>query len=928
MGPRYLYCSHVSGDSEVRPSSRTIRLHQGVSCLHVQKAARILPNVCCAGGERSRAGRQTTDKETSGCMRIMGGHLDLLFGVMLAASPVLAIPSCASDGQRALYRSCNLTQVPPVPSTTQVLLLSFNYIRTVTTTSFPFLEQLQLLELGTQFTPFTIGREAFRNLPNLRVLDLGNSQVDFLHPDAFQGLPHLLELRLLYCGLSDTVLQDGYFRNLGSLSRLDLSKNEIRSLKLHPSFWELNSLKSIDFSLNQIPIVCEHELQPLQGKTLSLFNLAANHLYSRVSVDWGACMNPFTDMVLETLDVSGNGWTADITGNFSRAISGSRISSLVLAHHIMGPGFGFQNIRDPDRDTFAGLAGSAVLRLDLSHGFIFSLNFRLFEALKALKLLNLAHNKINRIAGEAFYGLDSLQVLNMSYNLLGELYNSDFYGLPQVAYIDLQNNHIGIIQDRTFRFLKTLHTLDLRDNALKTISFLPSINTIFLSSNKLVTLQNMRLKANFLHLSENRLEDLDDLYFLLRVPDLQVLILNQNRFSSCSRAHGPTGSRSLEKLFLGGNMLQLAWETGFCWDVFKGLSRLQILYLNNNYLTFLPPGALSDLTALRGLDLNSNRLTALAPGDLPANLEVLDVSRNQLLSLDPDLFASLRAVDITHNRFICECDLRPLITWLNQTNVTVFGSHADIYCMYPNELAGTPLSSVSMEDCDEEEVLKVIKLSLFISSTVTLTLFLVTIVVVTKLRGLCFICYRAAHRLLPTVYAERRESDTYKYDAYLCFSGRDFEWVQRALLRHLDAQYSDQNRFNLCFEERDFVPGREHIANIQDAVWGSRKVVCLVSRHFLRDGWCLEAFTYAQNRCVSDLDGALILVIVGSLSQYDLRKHQCIRGFVRKRQYLRWPEDLQDFGWFLHTLSQHILKKGKDAKRDGSIPLQTVAAVS
>ena len=111
-------------------------------------------------------------------------------------------------------------------------------------------------------------------------------------------------------------------------------------------------------------------------------------------------------------------------------------------------------------------------------------------------------------------------------------------------------------------------------------------------------------------------------------------------------------------------------------------------------------------------------------------------------------------------------------------------------------------------------------------------------------------------------------------------------------------------------------------------MWGSRKVVCLVSRHFLRDGWCLEAFSYAQSRCVSDLDGALILVVVGSLSQYQLMKHQSLRGFVQKRQYLRWPEDLQDVDWFLNKLSQHLLKKEKGTKRDGDIQLQTIASVS
>lgn len=169
-------------------------------------------------------------------------------------------------------------------------------------------------------------------------------------------------------------------------------------------------------------------------------------------------------MVLDTLDVSKNGCTVDIIRNFTSAINGTQILSLVLARHIMGPGFGSQNIKDPDRHTFAGLARSSLRRLDLSHGSIFSLGFRLFEALRELKVLNVAHNKINTIAREAFYGLDNLQVLNMSFNLLGELSNPNFYGLPNVAYIDLQKNHIGIIQDETFRSLQRLQTLDLRDS--------------------------------------------------------------------------------------------------------------------------------------------------------------------------------------------------------------------------------------------------------------------------------------------------------------------------------------------------------------------------------------------------------------------------------------------------------------------------------
>ncbi|XP_040841673.1 toll-like receptor 5 isoform X2 [Ochotona curzoniae] len=832
----------------------------------------------------------------------MADHLDLLIGAVL--------------------------MVPQVLNSTESLLLSFNYIRTVTTSSFPLLEQLQLLELGTQYTPLTIAKDAFRNLPNLKILDLGQNQFSALHPDAFQGLPHLTELRLFGCGLSDIVLKDGYFRNLNSLSRLDLSMNQIQSLSLHASFADLNSLKSVDVSLNRIVVVCESELRPLQGKELSFFSLANNNLYNRVPVAWETCRNPFRDMVLETLDVSGNGWTADITGNFSQAISGSQTSSLMLAYHNMGAGFGFSNIRDPNQGTFAGLARSSVLSLDLSHGFIFSLNHRLFEGLRVLKVLNLAHNKINKIASEAFYGLDKLQILNMSHNLLGELYSSNFDGLPELTYIDLQKNHIGIIQTQTFQSLEKLSMLDLRDNALTTISSLPNIPTLLLANNKLVSLSDTHLTAKFLQLTENRLENLDELYFLLQIPHLQILILNENRLSSCTQSHPLAENLSLEQLFLTGNMLQLAWESGCGWDLFQGLSHLQILYLDDNYLNFLPPGVFSNLTALKILNLNSNRLTALAPGSFPASLESLDVSRNQLLSPDPDLFVSLRTLDITHNKFICVCELSRFTSWLNHTNVSILGSPADLYCMYPDSFLGASLYSISTEGCDEEKILTLLKFSLFVLFTVTLTLFLLTTLMVTKFRGICFLCYKTAQRLVFGDYSQETELNEYKYDAYLCFSSKDFEWVQTALLKHLDRQYSDQNRFNLCIEERDFVPGENHITNIQAAVWSSRKIVCLVSRHFLRDGWCLEAFSVAQSRCVSDVSSTLIMVVVGSLSQYQLMKHPCLRGFVQKQQYLRWPEDAQDVDWFLSRLSQCIAKKEKPKKRGESIVLQTVATVS
>uniref|UniRef100_A0AAV2KE11 TIR domain-containing protein n=1 Tax=Knipowitschia caucasica TaxID=637954 RepID=A0AAV2KE11_KNICA len=82
----------------------------------------------------------------------------------------------------------------------------------------------------------------------------------------------------------------------------------------------------------------------------------------------------------------------------------------------------------------------------------------------------------------------------------------------------------------------------------------------------------------------------------------------------------------------------------------------------------------------------------------------------------------------------------------------------------------------------------------------------------------------------------------------------------------LDSEFSEENLFKCCFEARDFLPGEDHLVNIRDAMWGSRKTLCVVSKQFLKDGWCLEAFTLAQGRKLEELSNALIMIVVGKVN--------------------------------------------------------------
>ncbi|NXP53871.1 TLR5 protein, partial [Heliornis fulica] len=855
-------------------------------------------------------------------------QLILVFGISLT-SDVCALRKCYSEAQVSIYYFCNLTDIPLVPEDTVKLFLTFNYIRQVTSTSFPLLEQLLLLEIGSQYVyPVFIEKGAFRNLPNLRVLDLGFNKILQLDLDAFVGLQRLTVLRLFNNYLGDSILEERYLQDLSSLEELDLSGNEITNLQPHPLFYNLTALKTVDLKFNQISNLCESNLTSFRGKHFLFFSLRSNSLYKTDEKAWAKCPNPFKNITFNSLDLSENGWSTETVQTFCTAIKGTQISSLRFTSHTMGSGFGFNNLKNPDNDTFAGLARSNLHLLDISVGYIFSLNSLIFKSLGNLEFLNLFKNKINQIQRHAFFGLGNLKSLNLSSNLLGELYDYTFEGLHSVIHIDLKQNHIGMISENSFSNSVSLKEIDLRDNAIKKLPSFPHLTSAFLGDNKLSSVVGTKIAVTYLELERNWLANLGDLYILFGIPDVQYIFLKQNRLSYCVKSNNAIENNQVIYMDLGENMLQLVWERKVCLDVFRSLSKLQVLHLNNNYLSNLPQEVFRGLTSLKRLNLAHNLLSHLFPGLFPQSLTNLNLSGNHLFSPQPEVFMTLSVLDITHNMYICDCTLTRLLVWLNETNVTLAGSPSDRYCVYPPALAEVPLSSLMYDDCKEDELQQALRFSVFIFTAITLVMFLMAAIIFTRCRGICFVWYKTLTKKMIGSHLQAADKSEYRYDAYLCYSKNDFEWVQNSLLKHLDSQYFDKNRFALCFEERDFLPGEEHINNIRDAIWNSRKTVCIVTRQFLKDGWCLEAFNFAQSRYFCDLKDVLIMVVAGSISQYQLMKYKPIRTFLQRSCYLRWPEDYQDVDWFLNNLSCQILKEKKVQRKDSGTELQTVATHS
>lgn len=699
-----------------------------------------------------------------------------------------------------------------------------------------------------QRVPLTIRNNAFLRQGKLMKLVLGANEGLQLEPRAFAGLFRLKHLSLDHCGLKDSILAEGYLQPLLSLETLDLFGNEIVRLRPGAFFSKLTHFKQLNLTLNKIKRLCEGDLAVFKGKHLMLLNLNSNTFEQMASrdFDWEGCGNPFRQMSLGTLDISNTMLNLETISLLFKAIQGSPVTHLILSSYI-GKGFSFDNLRDPNKSTFEGLANSTVNTLDLSGNLIFALHDAVFSPLKEIKIIDISHNKVSLIHRNAFDGIQGhLRRLNLSYNLLGEVTAHTFAKLTSLIVLDLSYNHIGVLGYKSFSGLPNLRFLWLTGNSLRDLGFpasLPNLDYLLLNDNKLKSMRDvMTLAVNSIHVNvaDNRLTNLEDVYDVVsKLTHLKNLFYGGNTIHYCvpDKRFSVPKNNSLQVLDLHDSSLEIVWAKGDCLDLFDHLGNLLALNLSYNSLTSLPQDIFMGLSSIIEMDLSHNSLMYLRPNVFPVTLKHLFLSNNLLTSPDPMIFHSVTFLSLKGNLFHCDCHLESFLKWLNVTNV-ILELLEQYVCVFPVALSNVLLLDYSriVEPCekDDEEAVRGLKFTLFILSALLTVTVILSGITYANLRGRVFIIYKKIiGRVLEGTDPIRHEDEA-QYDIYLCFSNSDHGWVEAALLKKLDSQFSEENMFRCCFEARDFLPGEDHLSNIRDAVWGSRKTVCVVSKHFLK----------------------------------------------------------------------------------------------
>ncbi|XP_005306431.1 leucine-rich repeat-containing G-protein coupled receptor 4 isoform X1 [Chrysemys picta bellii] len=224
--------------------------------------------------------------------------------------------------------------------------------------------------------------------------------------------------------------------------------------------------------------------------------------------------------------------------------------------------------------------------LDISMNNITKLPEDAFKNFPYLEELRLAGNDLSFIHTKALSGLKELKVLTLQNNQLKTVPNEAIRGLSGLQSLRLDANHITAVPEDSFEGLVQLRHLWLDDNSLTEVPIHPLSN--------LPSLQALTLALN-------KITHIPDFAFT-NLSSLVVLHLHNNKIKTIGK-HCFDGLDNLETLDLNyNNMVEFP-------EAIKALPSLKELGFHSNYISIIPNGAFEGNPLLRTIHLYDNPLS-------------------------------------------------------------------------------------------------------------------------------------------------------------------------------------------------------------------------------------------------------------------------------------------------------------------------------
>lgn len=321
--------------------------------------------------------------------------------------------------------------------------------------------------------------------------------------------------------------------------------------------------------------------------------------------------------------------------------------------------------------------------------------------------LNLANNKLTTVSGGLLHGLTNLQVLRLDGNKIRTIDQDAFNTLGNLTVLNLTRNHLQqIVNLRPVLSAPMLEELFIGRNNFEVFSSGDlsrtslSLKKLDFSHNPLTKLQiteNIFTNLNYLDLSYcgqngTMLWNITDKVFLNSVKELNLTALHISEEKIASLLHNISWA-SLFKLRLS----ELNWTKVETLLRYACLPGLRVLHLQRNRISELTAHVLDPCSDLTELDFGDNEISHISAPLFkePAQLRVLHLQLNQLTEIKDSFLnlPKLEVLDLSRNR----------ISSLNCSDFASLKQLNKLY-LYSNRLSKLP--SCAFKDLNNLEILR------------------------------------------------------------------------------------------------------------------------------------------------------------------------------------------------------------------------------
>uniref|UniRef100_A0A3B5MZ97 TIR domain-containing protein n=1 Tax=Xiphophorus couchianus TaxID=32473 RepID=A0A3B5MZ97_9TELE len=749
---------------------------------------------------------------------------------------------------------------------------------------------------------------SFIDLVLLETLDMGNNKLTSLTANMFKGLSNLTILVLSKNKIQH--IHESAFQCLTSLQTLDIASIPLTKVaEILPVFHlphllalNLKYIRFTTFDTKDLPL--NLSLNFLLTDSVKQVLLDKSLLKNITNLDVAATSDSFEGIheVLGSLERLG-----DITFEYVDTWFPNGLLPAVCKVQTLRK----LTISRSHFDNFTtDLALCSQLReLNLEDTFMHKLSKGSLQSMKQLRFLNLGYNMLTEVPDD-IKSLSTLEILIMGENDISGLKCDDFSKTTRLKELYLNANRITKLERCITENLVNLKVLDMSNNLLKTFgdSFkvsLQKLEALDISRNPIKYLDTdvfQHMKA----LKELKVETyhfVDVPYFsgLENIENVTIYIHTDSTFQSLQSNNDKPFSdvKTMKQLTLIGSNLG---------TVTLNL-QLKSLTLSLTDLSSLGSKFFLPLPNLQNLDLSKSKLRSLdflVQANLSA-LRYLNLTDNEINVISETVFQSLpslRFLNLDNNPFSCECSNAGFIHWVVTNPQTQVVNAHQYKCFFPVDKQEGLLLEFDVQSCRDDG-----RFLYFISSSFLVALTLLSSFIYRFLRWHLTYTF---HLFRAFLYDSRkgRKKDPHRFDAFVSYNVHDEDWVYREMLPVLEGQQG----WRLCLHHRDFQPGKPIIENITDAIYGSRKTICVISRSYLQSEWCSREIQMASFRLFDEKKDVLILLFLEEIPARHLSPYYRMRKLVKKRTYLSWPQAAQHPGVFWQNVQRALQTGGAVAE--------------